>query len=82
MLLEGLQCNLGEGMSPPEGASISRLKVKKLWVWVAFLCWVEVHEMPWDYVVPTVLGSQATFLLKTFYVSPLVVFCIISKVHS
>lgn len=42
---EGLQCNLGEGVSPLEGPSTARLKAKKLWAPVAF-CWIEVHATP------------------------------------
>lgn len=46
MSLEELQCDSGEEMSLPGLPSIARLKVKKLWVWVTFLCWVGVHETP------------------------------------
>lgn len=55
-----------EGMSLPGLFSIAGLKVKKLWAWVPFLCWVGVLEKPWDCVVPTVLGSQTTLHVSHF----------------
>ena len=50
----------GEGMNLPGLSSIARLKVKELWVWVAFLFWVGGFYYSYNYIVPTILGSQTT----------------------